>query len=77
MFISKSYRWRKATDINRESATFELLADEKIVLDVGCSDKGVFEVIFNEEISGLMIDWITLQELIEVGRKLAELDQAP
>ena len=73
--MSTSYRWRKATDINRRFATFELLADEKFIVDVGYSDTGIFEVAFNKEIGGLVFEWAQLQELIEAGRKMAEIDQ--
>ena len=73
--MSKNYRWRKATDINREFAIFELLADEKVVLDVGYSETGVLEIAFNKEIAGLVLEWARLQELIEDGRKMAELDR--
>ncbi len=75
MSISTRYRWRKATDINREFAIFELLAGEEVLLDVGFSEKGVLEVSFNETIVGLVFDWPRLQELIEEGRKLADLDR--
>ena len=75
MSISAKYRWRKATDINREFAIFELLSGEEVLLDVGYSEKGVLEVSFNETIVGLVFDWPRLQELIEEGRKLADLDR--
>lgn len=35
MMIEKSYKWRKATDINREYALFELMDDSTQILDVG------------------------------------------
>ncbi|UCV21490.1 hypothetical protein [Ferribacterium limneticum] len=75
MLMPKSYRWRKTTDINREYAVFELLVGEKAILDAGFSEAGVFEVAFNTEISGVLIEWDRLRELIEDGRKLAELDR--
>lgn len=73
--MSRSYRWRKATDINRRFATFELLADEKFIFDVGYSDSGVFEVAFNEEIAGLVLEWAQLKQLVEDGKRMADLDQ--
>jgi hypothetical protein len=75
MTSPKSYRWRKTTDINREYAVFELLLNEISILDVGFSDAGVFEVAFNERISGLLIEWEELRKLIEDGKILAEKDQ--
>jgi hypothetical protein len=75
MSISKNYRWRKVTDIDREFAIFELLGDGKVLLDVGYSDAGVFEIVFNEEIVGLVLDWARFEELIEDGRKIAERDR--
>jgi hypothetical protein len=72
---AKSYRWRKTTDVNREFAIFELLDDEKIVLDVGFSDAGIFEIGFNREIAGALIEWEKLQKMIEEGKRFAELDK--
>jgi len=64
---AKSYRWRKTTDVNREFAIFELLDGEKIILDVGFSDAGIFEIGFNREIAGAPIEWEKLQKMIEEG----------
>jgi hypothetical protein len=75
MVTSKSFRWRKVTDVDREYAVFELLADGKPILDVGFSDAGIFEVAFNPEIAGVLIEWEQLQKMIEEGNKLAELDR--
>lgn len=75
MTVPTIYRWRKTTDINREYAVFELLADEISILDVGFSDTEVFEVAFNASISGVLIEWGRLQKLIEEGRALAERDR--
>jgi hypothetical protein len=38
-----TFRLRKATDIRREYATFELLADDVAILDMGFSDEGIFD----------------------------------
>jgi hypothetical protein len=75
MAIPKNYRWRKATDINREHALFELLEDERPVLDVGFSDAGIFEISFNHKMAGAPIEWEQLQKMIEEGKRLAELDR--
>jgi hypothetical protein len=75
MTIPKSYRWRKATDINHEYAVFELLEDEKSILDIGFSDAGIFEVVFNPDMVGAPIEWEKLRKMIEEGKRLAELDQ--
>jgi hypothetical protein len=69
-------RFRKAGDINRDNALFELLSDDVPILDVGFADDGTFEVAFNEQIAGVIIAWAQLQEWIEKGRALAELDRS-
>jgi hypothetical protein len=71
-----NFRLRKATDIDREYATIELLADEVAILDTGFSDSGIFEIAFNESIGGVVIDWVVLQEWIEKAKDLAELDRS-
>ncbi len=77
MVSSKTtFRLRKATDIRRENATFELLADDVPILDMGFSDEGTFEVAFNEQIGGIIIAWDKLQAWIEEGRRMAEVDRA-
>lgn len=68
------FRLRKAIAINRENATFELLLDDVAILDVGFSYDGVFEVAFDERIGGGVFEWAQLQEWIERGKNLAELD---
>lgn len=75
MFLPRTYRWRKTTDINRENAVFELLADDVPILDVGFSDAGVFEVVFNPGIAGVTIEWAQLLHLVAEGKKRAELDR--
>lgn len=71
----RRFRLRKATDINREFAIFELLANDVVVLDVGFSDSGVLEVAFSEGIAGLVVEWERLKEFIEQGRAMAERDR--
>jgi hypothetical protein len=75
MPTSTVYRWRKVTDTYREFAIFELFADEKLILGVGYSDVGIFEVVFNADITGFALAWAILQELIEEGRNLANSDR--
>jgi hypothetical protein len=69
-------RFRKAGDINRDNALFELLSNDVPILDVGFADDGTFEVAFNEQIGAVIIPWAQLQEWIEKGKQLAELDRA-
>lgn len=71
----ENYRWRKSTDIDREYAIFELLMDETPILDVGFSDSRVFEIVFNGNIVGVLVEWEVLQKLIDAGRALAEQDR--
>ncbi|GCA52237.1 hypothetical protein KGO5_04702 [Sinorhizobium sp. KGO-5] len=73
----KNYRWRKTTDVKREFAVYELLADEVAILDAGFSDKGVFEVAFNDAITGSLIEWEQLRKLIDEGQTIAECDSRP
>ncbi len=70
-----TYRWRKATDINREYALFELLEGETPVLDIGFTDEGVFEVAFNPAVGGKVMEWGHLLKLLNEGRVLAEQDR--
>ena len=68
-----AYRWRKATDINREYALFELLRNEEVILNVGFSDSDQFEISFGNRRQ--IFEWEYLQKLIKEGRKLAEMDK--
>ena len=77
MVSSKTtFHLRKTTDVRREYAAFELLADGVPILDVGFSDERTFEVAFNEQIAGIIIDWDKLRDWIEEGRRMAEVDRA-
>ena len=76
MQSQEKFRFRKATDIDRAYATFELMAGDVAILDVGFSDDGVFEVAFNEAIVGMVIDWVHLQDWIERGKRMAEADRS-
>jgi hypothetical protein len=55
------------TDIRREHALFELLlADDAVLLDMGFSDEGVFEIALNNpQIGGIVVAWDDLQDWIE------------
>jgi hypothetical protein len=70
------FGFRKATNIYREYASFELFADGVLILDMGFSDEGTFDVAFSREIGGIKIAWDKLQDLIEQGRTMAEADRA-
>jgi hypothetical protein len=71
----KKHRWRKATDIERKHSLFELIVNEEILLDVGFSDQGDFEISFNSSVSGKSFDWAGLQDWIAEGKQLAEMDR--
>jgi hypothetical protein len=75
MATSENYRWRKATDIRREFALFELMDGDTPVLDVGFSDDGIFEVAFNPTIGGTVVEWGQLLKLLGEGKILAESDR--
>ncbi len=75
-FPRDSFRWRKSTDVDREYSLFELLTNEVLLLDVGFSDEGVFEIAFHEQASGWMIDWDHFEAIIDEGRCLAQADQS-
>ena len=74
MDLSKA-TWRKATDVNRVYAIFELLCDGVILLDVGFSDSGVLEVAFHEGITNVVAHWDMFLEVLGDGRKIAESDK--
>jgi hypothetical protein len=74
MDFSKT-RWRKATDVDREYAMFELMHEDAMLLYVGYSDDGVFEIAFDEIISNGIIDWDSFSRVIEHGRQLADADK--
>lgn len=75
MSAQKDFRWNKATDINRENAIFELTVSDIPILDVGYSDEGVFEISFNDAVGGIVLPWARFTELIEAGKRLADLDR--
>ena len=75
MAIAKTYRWRKATDINREYALFELMGDSTPILDVGFTDEGVLEIALNPGASGIVMAWDQILALLSEGRSLAEHDR--
>ncbi|MGO4303660.1 hypothetical protein [Cupriavidus sp. RAF12] len=75
MVGTKKYRWRKATDVNREYALFELLEDDILLLDVGFSDDGNFEIAFNPGICGKVIEWTQFLTFVDEGRALSEQDR--
>ena len=47
----------------------------KRLLDVGFTDEGVFEVIFNPSISGKAMEWEQFLKLLEEGKALAIEDR--
>ncbi|KGD61407.1 hypothetical protein Y5S_03745 [Alcanivorax nanhaiticus] len=75
MMDNVSYRWRKTTDINREYALFELLEGETPVLELGLSDEGILEVVFNPSVSGRIFELEHFLKLLDEGRALAERDR--
>ena len=70
-----SLRWRKATNVNREHALFELVDGSSQILDIGFTDEGVLEVAINPSTSGIVVTWDQLHALLEEGKALAERDQ--
>ena len=75
MTISKSYRWRKATDVSCEHALFELMDGGTQILDVGFTDEGVLEVAFNPSTHGIVMPWDHFLTLLDEGKFLAESDR--
>ena len=69
------YRWRKVTDVNREYALFELLEGNTLLLDVGFSDDGLFEITFNPSISGKAFQVKEFLQLLDEGRTFADRDR--
>lgn len=75
MAAPEIYRWRKASDIGRKHALFELLENEEPMLDTDFLDQGVFEITFNPGIGGKVMEWNQLLTLLDEGKKLAEKDR--
>jgi hypothetical protein len=75
MMAPSIYRWRKTSDVNRDYALFELMCGETALLDLGFSDDETLEIAFNANISGKILGWTELLELLEEGKALAELDR--
>lgn len=71
----KRYRWRKATDVQREYASFELMDGEDALLDVGFTDEGVLEIAFNMHSFGRIISFSEFLQILEEGKSLAENDR--
>ena len=67
--------WRKATDVNREYAVFELVHDGIALLDVGFSDDDVFEIAFHEGVSNTVVSWQDFFDVVERGKEMAEADR--
>lgn len=74
MDLSKA-TWRKATDVNREYAIFELVHDGVVLLDVGLSDSEVLEVAFHEGLANVVSPWDIFLQVLGEGRKIAELNK--
>ncbi|MCJ2061110.1 hypothetical protein MKL09_31900 [Methylobacterium sp. J-048] len=68
-------RWRKATDINRKYAIFELVHEENILLDIWFSDNGALEVSFHRGISNTAVNWDQFTNVIADGMRIAESDK--
>ena len=68
-------RWRKATDIGREHALFELLTkDDVILMYLGFSDDGILELGFSEDIGDVVVNFEDLIRVLQSGKKAAEDD---
>lgn len=74
MDLSKS-RWRKATDVDREHAIFELVVDDMTLLDVGFSDDGILEISFDAGISSTLTSYEEFSLVLARGKQLAEADK--
>lgn len=68
-------RWRKASDVGREHALFELLVGEEAVMDLGYSDEGVLELAFHAAARGWIVAWPEFETLVAEGRRLADEDR--
>jgi hypothetical protein len=75
MNMNQRYHWRKATDINRDFAFFELVQDGVPLLDVGYPNAGKLELTFNPSIVGQVIPYEDFISLLIEGRAMADLDR--
>lgn len=70
-----NFRWRKATDINRDYATFELLLDEQIAITLGFNDNGILELELGDGAISHNFVFSEFETLIADGVRLAEADR--
>jgi hypothetical protein len=70
----EKYQWQKASDVNRDPPTYELLDGADVLFDIGYSDDRVLEVVSTSVGSGKVIEFSLLLELLERGKALASLD---
>jgi len=71
----EDYRFRKASDINREYPLFELINGKgEILFDIGMSDENEIEVAFHENISNKIFNILFVENWINIGKGLVLAD---
>ena len=69
------YRLRKFSPIDRDTPIFEVIYEDKIVLDISKNeDNGSYEVMFYADAANKSITVELLNEIIEKGKELIESD---
>ena len=71
MARTPTYHLRKASDINRDYALFELLDGETILADFGVANDGELEIAFHSGLAGKVIRGSEILEWFERGKTMA------
>ena len=67
----ENYRYRMATDVNREYPLFELVNSVgEIIFDIGMSDNGEIEIAFNDKILNKIFNLTVIEAWIREGKIL-------
>ena len=74
MQASKSIHFRKFAPIDREHPIFELVDGDTVLLAIGATDDGVFEIAVHEGAANRVFTFAEFLRFIEQGRQLAEDD---
>ena len=72
----KHVRFRKFSPVDREYPIFELVEEDRVLLDVSSSDDGVLEVALHEASVGKIFKLDDLHAILMQGKRLLEEELA-
>jgi hypothetical protein len=74
---SGKFRLRKTSDVNQESAIYEIVDEQlAVLLDVTRTDTGAFQVcIIDNQGEGRMIELSALLDLVQEAKRKIETDE--